>query len=135
MKKQIILTSTIINLLALVIAFKAEATPRVYESGRGLGVAIGKCFVQFDHKGNLLEGGRQCDDVQLHDARGAVQQYIHQHSTPAQVYESGKGLGVAIGQCFVQFDHQGTLLEGGRQCDDVQLHDAKQAVQKYLQQR
>jgi hypothetical protein len=133
MKKQIILTSTIINLLALVIAFKAEATPRVYESGRGLGVAIGKCFVQFDHKGNLLEGGRECDDIQLHDARGAVQTYIHEHNTPIQVHDTGKGLGVSIGKCFVLFDYQGTLIEGGRQCNDAQLNQATQTIQKRFQ--
>ena len=132
---KIIITSTIFSLLGVLIAPKVEASPQVYQSGQGLGVSIDKCFVQFDQNGTLLEGGRMCDDIQLHEAKKAVQEYLQQQDSLPRIYESGQGPGVAIGKCFVQFDQNGTLLEGGRMCDDIQLHEAKKAVQEYLQQK
>lgn len=78
MKKSALIASTILSLVTLVIAPKASAEPAIYQNERGLTVAIDDCFVQFDNNGNLLEGGRKCDDVQLHEAKQAVQNYLQE---------------------------------------------------------
>ena len=37
--------------------------------------------------------------------------------------------------CSVLFDHEGKLLEGGRHCDDVDLHRARKAAKAYIAER
>ncbi len=37
--------------------------------------------------------------------------------------------------CFVEFSSSGTLIRGGQDCDDINLHDAKTAIKAYLQEQ
>lgn len=140
MKKLVIVAPAILSLLTIAIAPKANAEPMVYESPEGPGVLIDNCFVQFDHNGTLTSANPNCDDVQIHDAKEAVKNYLNQNSGSNQnsngsgVYRISNGFAIDIGDCHAEFNNNGSLRKGGQMCDDVELYQAKEAVADYLRE-
>jgi hypothetical protein len=118
----------------------SSSEPTIYPTADGFELNIGDCYARFDNNGTLLEGGSMCDDVELFNAREAASNYAGQlhnssnSSSSPQIYPTADGFELNIGDCYARFDNNGTLLEGGSMCDDVELFNAREAARNYVGQ-
>jgi hypothetical protein len=53
----------------------------------------------------------------------------------AEINPTPEGFEVTVGDCYVLFNHSGSLLQGGPKCDDVEMYDAKQAAKSYVNEQ
>jgi hypothetical protein len=90
MKNLAIVAPTILSLLTIAFAPKANAVPQIYAGPNGIEVTTGDCYARFDNKGNLLQGGSMCDDVELFQAKQAAATYVReQPQFPENPYKVG----------------------------------------------
>ena len=89
MKKLQFVLPAIVSLLTLSVVNQVKAQPIVNQLPNGnYNVVTGDCTAIFNSSGTLLEGGQNCDDIELFDTKKAMASYLAEQSGSGSEHQS-----------------------------------------------